>query len=303
MAHEKLATQARTARRSDLKGIIQDRLKRFRSLFEECPLNLISGMHHGDQTKYLRYNLTHLAEPIDLIQITDMQFGHVLCKEDKVIAFRDWVLAKPNRYMLWTGDNVDAGTKLSVGSPWEQKMEPQGQIYSFCEIWAPARHRILAYVGGNHERRGVPTFGDLGSLIAYLLEIPYSGGRQFIDFQFGRKTIGVDLWHGTGAARTAGAQMMMLDRFMQTGDADVYLCGHIHTAMVRFFWRMRRKPWENTIRLHRVGGAISTSFLEYFNTYAEVAGMAPSGLLMARIVIKPSGQWELVMGNRAVDDE
>lgn len=293
MANEKLAPRPQDSRISDL---AQNCLSRIRGMFEPCPLHHQGGMFHGEQTKYVTWDCSKIKNEVELIHMTDMQYGHVLCKETKVIEYRDWILAEPNRFILFGGDCIDAGSKLSVGSPWEQKMEPQGQVYRFCELFAPARHRILGFVGGNHERRGIPTFGDLGSLLAHILEVPYSAGRQFLDFNFKRgESFRVDLFHGRGAAQTAGAKMQMLHRFMQSGDSQIYLCGHLHDAMVKFDWRMLRQPGQNRVKLIKIGGAMSSSFLDYFGSYAEVAGMNPSGLMMARVIVEPSGKWQLTL--------
>lgn len=293
MANDKQETDTAVTRKSDL---AQNRLKHIRSLFEPNALPYSTGMHVDAQTKYVSYDLTTLEHPIELLHMTDMQLGHVMCREDRVVEYRDWVLAEPNRYVLFGGDNIDAGHKLSVGSPFEQLMEPQGQVYKFCELFAPMRHRIVGYVGGNHERRGILTFGDLGSLIAHILEIPYSAGRQFLDFNFrDGENFRVDLWHGKGAAQTAGAKMQMLHRYMQSGDSQIYLVGHLHDAMVKFDWRIIRQPGKNFTKLVKIGGAMSSSFLDYFGSYAEVMGLQPSGLMMARIIVEPTGKWELTL--------
>src|SRR5207245_2294472 len=158
-------------------GTTVDRMELLRKKFKKNPLKTGYGMQFAEQFK----RVIHKANPkqfdtIELLHITDVQFGHVSCNGKKMIEYRDWILAEPNRFMLWGGDMVDAGTKVSVGSPWEQLWEPQSQLYKFCELWAPARHRVLGYVGGNHERRTVLTFGDLGQSIATVLQIPYSAG-------------------------------------------------------------------------------------------------------------------------------
>ncbi len=232
---------------------------------------------------------------IEFLHITDIQFGHKMCQTDRMIEYRDWILAKPYRFMVWGGDMVDAGTKMSVGSPWEQLWEPQGQLYEFCEAWAPAAHRILGYVGGNHERRTTPTFGDLGHSIASMLKIPYSPGQQLVDINFGdHRAFRVHLWHGGGAAVTPGAKMQMLARFMERGDSQLYLVGHLHEPMVRFLARPLRQK-TGTIKLIKVGGAMSSSFLHYYGTYAEVANLSSTPLMMARAVLEANGHWELTL--------
>lgn len=259
-----------------------------------------TGMHYGAEAKYVSVHFepgqVKSLGTLELLHITDVQFGHVECNYERVIEYRDWVLSKPNRFMLWGGDMIDATNVLAPGSPWENLVDSQSQVYRFVETWAPARHRVLGFVGGNHERRGVRTFGDLGLILAVLLRIPYSSGKQFVDIHFGEhKPFKVSLWHGRGAARTAGAKMQMLHRFMNEGDSQLYLVGHLHDALTKFDWRLLRRPGQNNIQLKKIGGAMSSSFLSHFNTYAEVAGLTPSDVLMARTILESNGCWELTL--------
>lgn len=260
-------------------------------------LKLTSGMVYADQTKYVRWEIpADHTKQIELLQMTDMQFGHIQCKEHRVIEYRDWILKSPNRYMLWTGDNVDAGHILSKGSPFDQKYEPQTQVLRFCELWAPARHRILGYVGGNHERRGIPTFGDLGTLIATLLRIPYSAGQQLLDIYYGNhKPFKIHLWHGVGGARTKGTVAQILDRFMQKGDAHVYLMGHVHTPMIIPTWKEHRDHTQQRVILRKSMGGVGSSFLDTWGTYAEVAGFNAHDVMMPMVRLDREGGWELVL--------
>ena len=124
-----------------------------RDLFEENPLKLSLGFEKFDQQKVVTWTVDPKKFPtLDVMHITDVQFGNICCNEARMIEYRDWILAEPNRFMVWGGDMIDAGTKLSVGSPFEQICEPQGQVYRFCELWAPARHRVLGYVGPDVRR-------------------------------------------------------------------------------------------------------------------------------------------------------
>jgi hypothetical protein len=273
-----------------------NRLYDLQNSFKQNPLQLTTGMQFDDQYKYVTWKVDPKKfKTIELMHITDIQFGHKFCNVKRMIEYRDWILSEPNRFMLWGGDMIDAGTKVSVGSPWEQVGEPQSEIYQFCKLWAPARHRILGFVGGNHERRGILTFGDLGTLIASVLQVPYSAGVQLVDIDYGQhKNFRVSLWHGKGASTTAGAQMMMLDRFIQSGDSQLYLVGHLHSPMTRFIARPLRQP-DNKIKLVKVGGAMSSSFLDYFGTYAEVMSLPSTPLMMARAVLEPNGHWELTL--------
>jgi Calcineurin-like phosphoesterase len=299
MVSKKLAAEQKDVGRPDwntnqsfalLGEQIQAKLKPF-------PVQKTEGMNFGGQTGRVKWQFDPKKfKALELLHITDVQLGHWRCKEDKLIEYRDWILDAPNRFMLWGGDMVDAGTKISVGNPWEQKCEPQGQIYKMGELWAPARHRILGYVGGNHEKRSVLTFGDLGGLISFVLQIPYSTTQQRVDIHYGdHAPFSVRLWHGSGASVTPGAKMNMIDRFMQRGDQDLYLTGHLHDAMTKFKWREVSDHKTMGAKLKKVGGAMSSSFLHYWHTYAEEKNLEPTGLMMARAILEPNGHWELTL--------
>lgn len=245
------------------------------------------------ESKYIAWDFSDSPfATLELLQITDAQFGHVCCKVERLIEYRDWVLKAPNRYMIWTGDNIDAAHMNSKGTTWENTGSPQRQLFDFCQLWAPARHRILGYVGGNHERRTLTTFGDLGITIAALLRIPYSRGKQLIDITFGEhKPFQISQWHGTGGARTKGSVAQMLYRFASEGDSQVYLTGHLHQALLIPFFKERRGA--RGVRAVKTVAACGTSFLETWGSYGEVSGYGPSDVLMPRIVLEKNGKWEV----------
>jgi hypothetical protein len=275
-------------------------LKSLKSLFSKEVTHIETGMYFGDQEKYVTVKFTDKQvkkwKSLELIQLTDLQYGHICCKVNRVHEYREWVLSSPNRFLLLTGDLVDASTAFSPGSTYDNIMSPQNQVYRFAEEFAPLRHRILGYVGGNHERRAIPAFGDLGSLIATYLQIPYSAGKQHIDIHFGEhKPFKVTLWHGIGGARTKGAVAQVLDRFMQKGDSQLYLMGHLHQGLVMPGWREEREPGSNKIKLKKIMGAVGTSFVEFVGSYGEVMGLNPHDVMMARAVLQPDEKWELTL--------
>lgn len=284
---------------SELSHRTSDFLKALQKHFEPEVFKMYLGSDIGEQSKYVtvRFDEKYVKkwETLELVQLTDIQFGSKGCKLSRVIEYRDWVLDKPNRFILMTGDNVDAATIFSPGTPWDNLFGPQSQAYRFAEIFAPARHRILGYVGGNHERRAMPSFGDIGTLIAILLQIPYSNGKQVIDIHFGQhKPFKVALWHGVGGARTKGSVAQLLDRFMQWSDSQLFLMGHVHKAMVIPQWREVRDGY-GRLKLEKQMGAVGSSFLESWGGYGEVAGYHPSDVLMARAILEASGKWELTL--------
>lgn len=274
---------------------------------DELRENLVSprlriDQQEADQVKLVSYDFNdrkRFPKPlssVELIHITDMQLGSKGFMRSKFLKYRDWILDVPQRFVLLGGDIVDAATILSVGSPYDNTGEPIDQVEEAIDILMPLAKagRLLGYVGGNHERRTSKTFGDCGRLIAKSLQVPYSGGVQLIDIHFGKhKPFKISLWHGGGSAQTKGAKAQMLHRFMQKADSYLYLVGHLHDVVLLFDWRQHRV--EGKIKLQKIAGIMSSSFLAYWNSYAEVAAMSPSDTMMARTILTPDGGWEVTL--------
>ena len=255
-----------------------------------------------DEVKLLRYDFDdrkrfpRAPSQIELTHLTDLQYGSKGFLRDRFLTYRDWMLSSPNRFCMLGGDIIDAATVLSVGSPYENTGEPIEQVRGVCSLLEPlaGKGRILGYVGGNHERRTTKTFGDGGRLIAERLQIPYSRGVQLIDIHFGQhKPFKISLWHGGGSARTKGAKAQMLHRFMGQADSQLYLVGHLHDVVLLFDWRQKRMG--GRIKLQKVAGIMSSSFLAYWNSYAEVAALPPSDTMMARAILERNGHWEVTL--------
>lgn len=273
-------------------------LRELRASLSPYPVAVHLGMRYGPQAKYISWNFDPNAyKTVELLHITDTQFGHVECQVDRIIEYRDWVLSKPNRFVLFGGDMVDAWTILSPGTAFENIAEPQSQVYKFVEMMAPLRGRILGYVGGNHERRGVKTFGDLGVLIAMLMQVPYSNGRQLIDIHFGsHKPFQIDLWHGRGAGRTDGSKVQMLSTYVKDHPgSDLYLAGHLHDCFVFQKYREIRHHNRAQVKIKKYHFGMSSSFLNTWGTYAEVSGMSITDVAMLRCVLEPDGKSEITI--------
>lgn len=258
-------------------------------------VNMELSMQFGEENKYVtvKFDPKKFPNGIELLHITDVQFGHKMTNVEKFKEYCEWVLKEPNRFVFFGGDMIDSATAISIASPYENTEEPQGQVYRFCEIANTIRHRVLGYVGGNHERRGQKTFGDLGKLIALLLRIPYSSGKQFIDIHYGdHKPFKTTLHHGSTGSKTKGAKLNMVQTLMMQGDSHLYLVGHLHDFVMTA--SVRQRQVDGKIILEEYAGAMSSSFLEHFGTYAEVAMMGPGTIKMWKIDLKPDGKWYMV---------
>lgn len=256
----------------------------------------------GEQVKRVCYDFRDRKrfpkkpETIELIHLTDLQVGAKNFIRKRFLDYRDWMLSVPNRFGLLGGDLIDSATVISIGSPYDNTKEPRGQVKEVVELLRPLADagRILASVGGNHERRTRPTYGDSGAEIAERLNIPYSSGVQLIDIHYGKHApFRISLTHGKGNPRTKGAIAQMLDRFMGQHDSQLYFMGHVHNPLVLPGWRMRRQ--RKRLKLEKIMGVVSSSFLSYWNSYAEESYLSPSETMMGRAVLEPDGHWELTL--------
>lgn len=289
-----------TAARSTTRTQQDELLKK---IIEQPQLALIEDMIIDGEARIVthRFEVAEYPKQIEFVHLTDLQYGHQAFKDGLFDKYLNWILEVPNRFVLLGGDLVDAATKMSVGAPHENIADARHQMEDCVKLLAPIQHRIFGYVGGNHERRTDKdgTGFELGHQIASRLRIPYSRGKQWIDIHYGvHDPFRFALWHGKGGAATKGSKVNMLYRWMQQGDADMYLVGHLHDAFNIFDWRevCRVNPnGEKYMKLMKIGGAMSSSFLEHYGTYAEVAGCAPSDTMMARVILYAEGGWEVTM--------
>lgn len=265
-----------------------------------CAPGRLIGQQYHEEVKRVIYDFnrpkyTRLGH-IEIIHLTDTQIGHVGFKESKFQRYVDWMLSVPNRFGILGGDTIDAATVLSKGSVYENTGEPRQQIRYALKLLRPLAdaHRILGYVGGNHERRTLLTYGDAGAEIALQLGIPYSLGKQWIDIKFGgHNPFKISVWHGKGNSQTDGARAQMLARFMAQCDSHLYLVGHVHNGLVLPKFKERRRG--NRIVLEKSWGIISTSFLEYMGSYAEAMALDPSDTMMGRAILGVDGKWEVTL--------
>lgn len=259
-----------------------------------------TGMQFYEQAKYVKVvfdeKFVRKHGQIELMHITDVQLFHQCCNIERVKEYRDWVLKEPNRFVIFGGDMVDAAHIGSPGGPYENLFKPQTQVYKFCEVFAPLAHRVISFVGGNHERRTNLYFGDLGTLLATLLQTPYSGGQQFVDIHFGDwKGFRIDNWHGKGAATTPGAQLNMVYNHAMQSDANFCPVGHLHQPLCMFRWMRQRDPNNMKMKFIKQGFGMSSSFLSWVGSYAEVMGLKATDVLMLCATVEANGHWQLTL--------
>lgn len=106
--------------------------------------------------------ITHELPPVDtvIIPIGDVHLGareHMAKEWD---AFCKDILDRENVYLFIGGDLLNNGVKTSVSNVYEEILRPREAKQEMTRMLEPLRDRILAGVGGNHERRNKDVDND-----------------------------------------------------------------------------------------------------------------------------------------------
>lgn len=231
---------------------------------------------------------------LEIIQLTDIQFGSAYCDVAKLDQYLAWILAAPQRYCVLGGDLVEAyNWQRSPGTPYDQLADPQTCVGAFLHRFMPVAHRVLGYVSGNHERRHM-AYGDLTRHIAELLGIPWSVGRQHLAIYFGEHApFKLAMHHGSGSARTRGSIVNALERLAKQDDSDLFLMGHLHRPNTIHITRQEWDVTNRQMRLRDSWAAMGSSFLNHWGSYADTYGYEPTRISMPLAVLERGGKWSI----------
>jgi hypothetical protein len=228
----------------------------------------------------------------------DEQIGHVACDDARVLKDIEWAAKNPHCLVVLLGDGIDSATKESPGYLRENKTTPLQQVKDYIALHKPIAGQIIGYVGGNHERRIDKALSDPGMTVSLIAEglstdkhkIPYSGGLLLLDVHWRGHLWTLTLFHGAGAAQTAGSKIQRMQRNMLLTDSLITLSGHLHDEAKtsrRFLKRMN----DGTIKVVKQTALQCGTYMKYIGSYGEIGGMSPTGPDMIVIEFKPDGKY------------
>jgi hypothetical protein len=106
----------------------------------------------------------------DYVPFSDLHIGDRLFDRKKFIAYRDWVLAEPNRFCGINGDTFNAGIPGSKSCRSSETQNIDEQLDEGRELLQPLADgdRLLFIDDGNHDERVARATGGLrpGKLLA-----------------------------------------------------------------------------------------------------------------------------------------
>ena len=216
------------------------------------------------------------ADKITIIPFGDNHVGSKYHDEDLFKNHLEYVMETPDTYALFMGDNIDAGTRDSVGaSVYEQTEIIDLQMERWKDLVRPLvkKGKVLGTHCGNHEDRVFKQCGvDITRLMANDLGIKYLGWTVHHLFRVGGQSYTLMSMHGSGGSRLPHTKIKAVIDRSNMSDVEVYLMGHLHQLShhTRNFYRVNKQ--RKTVEEGEKHFVLCGSYLTHWGSYAESAG-------------------------------
>ena len=233
-----------------------------------------------------------LPDEIKIYNLTDTHIGSKYCRTELLKQHIQMIADDPAALVFLGGDMFEFIHKHSVGQPWEQKIAPMEQLAVSARMLKPIAHKVIRYVGGNHDRgRGYKLVGaDLAEVLGKLLRVSYGHMETTIDFNFkGHNFTGI-LHHGGGHGGSVQGILNDAESYRRHVSYFVHwhLSGHVHNAQI--IEREATKKVEGVGLIHdRYFTVIGGSYMSHTSTYAEETKYIPTPQDLTYIVMRADG--------------
>ena len=179
-------------------------------------------------------------ETVEILSLGDLHVGASSVDYQLFHKFIKYVLAKPNRFIIYNGDNMNNALKNSKGNAYGEVMRPREQKKFLIEHLEPVKDRILVFNEGNHEAR---TTKDTDQCVVEDIAMALGKGHLFredealIKLTFGtqknKKRQCYSIWcsHGSGGGGTPGTSLNKLEKVALGIHADCFIMNHVHKKM------------------------------------------------------------------------
>lgn len=218
---------------------------------------------------------------IKVYAIGDVHIGAAECDIEGFTSFIKQIEREPDSYIVLVGDIINNGVR-SASCPtniYEETMPPSAQIDKAIELLRPVAHKILGFVGGNHELRTTKAVDiDPAHTIAALLGIPhlYRKNMAFVRIVLGehgtRDHYALLLVHGKSEAARK--------RFdFGVEGIDAVIGGHVHRGNISKPARLVLSS-RNTVSIKPLVSLTAVSWVDY-------GGYAARGLMLPAATSDP----------------
>jgi hypothetical protein len=265
------------------------------------------------------FNVTR-SDEFSIIPLGDVHVGAAACDEQRLRDTVARIAGDKNCYFVGMGDYADFIQRNDprfdpgVLASWI-KMSDLGDLSRaqrdrFLGIIKPIASKCLALVCGNHEASimrhyerdiyheivsGVKQLGGFAE--DHQLAIGYTGWLNLNFYRSPKRERGtkikINLHHGHGGGRLAGAKALNMQRRLAFHKADICIVGHTHDVLI-LPGTYQDTSGKKVIEKKQIG-VVAGSFLRSFNqdgpsTYSEVKGYLPTPLAGTEIILRPGAK-------------
>lgn len=254
--------------------------------------------------KVIKVELPYFDE-IEVIPIADVHIGDEWTNINIVKSTIDYVLAKPNRFVILNGDLMDTALTMSVSDTYAATMSPSQQIINTAQLFKPLvdNNRILAMGTGNHEDRVYKHTGvDASRFLAMEMGIQdrYSDNSFVLFVKFGKaesytvnrpksNVYSFYCSHGYGGGKKSGSKMNNVVDMPRTVEADIYIFSHVHDVMGKPSDSFRCDYQNMTLSRQTRWHLISNAWQD-FGSYGLKQGFPPASREVGYVVLNGNGR-------------
>jgi hypothetical protein len=229
---------------------------------------------------------TIILAPLFDVHVGNHQFDEKLFKKHT-----QWISDTPNVLSWLGGDMVENITNEKMG---HTHLSNEEQLDRAVELLAPAQHKFLFTLPGNHEARTYQkTHTSMGKRLADNLQLQYFNDYCFCTIKWRGNNFRILTHHGAGGGTTAGAQRNSARKELAWAKPDILWTGHLHATLADTVYMTDYD--QETGRVYERGCAvlISPSYLHYFGGYAAAMRLTPGLRGLSVCELQPDGRIDL----------
>ena len=211
--------------------------------------------------------------------VGDEHIGHAQYNEEKHLRALEWAYDN-DVHILHMGDGIECATRNSIGAGvYTQEEIVDEQVAKWESLYEPFVEdgRFIGAHLGNHEARVFKDDGlNVMKAMCRKIKARYLGIGQVHLLRVGKQTYTMYTTHGSSGARLPYTKIKGALDLEKIVDVDVYAMGHVHqlSSHTREFYRVDKRKKE--IIKGTKHFILTGSYLDYWNSYAQVKCMEPS---------------------------
>lgn len=253
-------------------------------------------VHVNPDNNYMFVELgKNLPDKVTIYNLTDLHIGSKHCRTELLKQHIKMIAEDPGALAFIGGDTFEYMHKQSVGQPWEQAIAPMEQVSVSARMLFPIAHKIIRYVGGNHDRgRGYNAVGaDLAEVLANYLGCSYGHMETVIDIKHRDQLFTAILHHGSGSGGSLQNIVIEAEKYMKSSAFFVHwhMSGHVHNSHI-IKRNMSEKVEGKGLIPKRCFTVIGGSYIKRVGTYAEEMKFSPAPQDLTFITMEASGKYD-----------